>query len=448
MNMKKLKYLIIVIIPFVLGCKKLIEVGTPQNQLTSDKIFSDTTAATAAMANVYTTYEKSIDPNYNKWMSIYTDELISANSSSDDAEFNSSKLTANNGIILNFWSQNYSAIYSCNQIIEQLQNTKKLPVPLAISLTGEAKFLRAFSNFYLVNSFGPIPLILTTDVDQTAKAPRSDTATVYNQIVKDLQDAQNSLSATYIGTGKVRANKFAATALLARVYLYQRKWAEAETQSSLVINSGLYHLSSLSSVFQANSDETVLAFWTQDGYISDAPTLIPSSGPPNYLATANLESSFESGDQRKGSWLQATIANGTNYYYPFKYQNNNTNTGAPEYLVALRLAELYLIRAEARAEQGNISGAVQDLNVIRQRAGLPALSTSIGQTNCLNAAMQEWRAEFFMEWGHRFLELKRTGRINGVMSAYRSTWLSRAVSLPIPQNELTYDPFLTQNSGY
>jgi hypothetical protein len=281
-----------------------------------------------------------------------------------------------------------------------------------------------------------------------------DTSAVYTQIILDLKDAQNILPETYIGTGKVRANKYAATALLARVYLYQLDWADAETQSSAVISSGLYNLDSLPSVFLANSNETILAFWTQNGYVTDADNLIPGSGAvPLYPVSINLLSAFENGDLRKSNWLNSTtLTSGGStqtYYYPYKYHNSsNSNTGPPEYLIALRLAEQYLIRAEARAQQGNIAGAIQDINIIRARAGLTGLSSTISQTACLDAVGQERRVEFFLEWGQRYLELKRTGNINQIMSAYKPTWLPKADLLPIPKSDLTYDPFLTQNSGY
>jgi hypothetical protein len=446
--MKKTILFMILVLPFLLSCKKLVEVATPQNQLTTDKVFSDTTAATAAMVNVYALFDKSIDPNYNKYMGVYTDELTSSSASSDNVQFSTGKLSATNGTVGNIWSVNYFAIYSCNQILEALQPNPAIPASTARTLTGEAKFLRAYAYFYLVNSYGAVPLVLTTAVNQTARAVRTDTATVYQQIVSDLLAAQTALPQTYTGTGKVRANRYAATALLARVYLYERDWADAETQASAVINSGVYSLPSPAAVFLAGSSETILAFWTQNGFITDAPNLVPSSGAPVYPVSAGLLAAFEPGDGRKASWLKAVTVGTTTYAYPYKYHNRTNNTAMPEYLMALRLGEQYLVRAEARAQQGNIPGAVQDLNTLRTRAGLPGLSASLSLAACFNAIAQEWRVEMFTEWGSRYLTLKRTGRINPVMAAYKSAWLPSADLLPLPQNDLNNDPFLTQNAGY
>jgi len=450
--MKTLRYLLIGSLLLSIGCKKLIDVPTPQNQLTTDKVFSDTTSATAAMVNVYSIFEKNINPNYNSYMGIYTDELTHPGSGTGDAEFTSGKLSPTNGTTSTFWSLNYSTIYACNLIIQQVNNSKSLPAASAGRLTAESKFLRACSYFYLVNSFGPVPLILTTGVNVTSKASRTDTPAVYGQIIKDLQDAGGTLQESYPNDDKVRANKWSAGALLSRVYLYQRNWKDAEAQATAVINSGLYSLSAIPEVFLANSSETILAFWTQNGYVTEAPSLIPASGSPSSPVTKSLVSAFENGDLRKSNWIHpfvdASAGTPDTVYYPYKYHNRGTNHGTPEYLVALRLAELYLIRAESRARQGNLGGAISDLNIIRNRAGLAGVSSSSGQPDILKAISQEWRVEFCFEWAHRFLELKRSGTINQVMGAYKSTWTPQAALLPIPKNELTYDSNLTQNPGY
>jgi hypothetical protein len=444
--MKTLLFIIPIMLGCLFSCKKLIEVSTPQNQLTTDKVFSDTTSATAALSNIYALFDKTIDPNYNKYLGLYTDELNYPVAPSND--FATGNLVPSDGNILNIWKNNYFAIYSCNDLITNLQSSN-LSAGYKTTTIAEAKFLRAYAYFYLVNSFNNIPLILLTDVNQNAAAKQVDSATVYKQIVADLTDAKSNLPETYIGGEKVRANKWAAAAMLARVYLYQHDWQNSQLNASLVINSGDYSLtSSPSGVFAANSQEAILQFWTQYGYITDAPTLIPSSGTPQYPVTTALLNSFEPGDLRKTDWLNSTTVNGNTLYYPFKYHNRATNTSSPEYLMALRLSEQYLIRAEAEANLGNLSGAIADINVIRTRAGLNSLAMPTDLNATMNAILQEYRIEFFAEWGHRFIDLKRTGKLNAVMSKYKSTWTTKSQVLPIPQNEITYDSNLAQNPGY
>ena len=122
-----------------------------------------------------------------------------------------------------------------------------------------------------------------------------------------------------------------------------------------------------------------------------------------------------------------------------------------EYYMVLRLAEQYLIRAEAEAHgAGNgLSGAVSDLNIIRYRAGLPDYAGAILQSPILSAIAHENQIEFFAEWGHRWLDLKRTGQATTVLSANKGFAVSsNSLLYPIPVSELKTDPNLTQNSGY
>ena len=247
----------------------------------------------------------------------------------------------------------------------------------------------------------------------------------------------------------MRVNSLAASALLARVYLYQKQWASAETYASKVINSGLYTpVTQLSNVFLANSNESILQFQTQSGYVATSPLYVPTSGKPQYPITNSLVSAFEPGDLRKSTWIKTTLVSGVTYYYPYKYHNRTTNTSAPEYLTALRVSEQYLIRAEARAMQNNFDGAQTDLNIIRTRAGL-ANTSATSQSTLVTAVTKERQTELFTEWGHRFFDLKRLGQANLVISAIKPTWITNtSLLLPFPQNEIVHDPNLKQNAGY
>ena len=115
--------------------------------------------------------------------------------------------------------------------------------------------------------------------------------------------------------------------------------------------------------------------------------------------------------------------------------------------MALGLGEQYLIRAEARAQQDNVSGAQEDLNIIRNRAGL-LKTTSSDKVSILLAIEQERSKELFAEWGHRWFDLKRTRRTNVILGAIKSSWKSTDLVYPIPLVEITNNPFLTQNPGY
>jgi hypothetical protein len=431
------------------GCKKMIEIDSPQNQLTTDKVFADSASATAAMVNIYALFNIAIDPNYNKFLSCYADELTYVGATQEYLGYVQGTIAPSNSTNSNFWQTSYFAIYSCNSVIEQLQKASGLSKTIISGFTGEAKFLRAFSYFYLINTYGAVPLNLQTDVNVNAKAARTDSITVYQQIIQDLKDAQSTLPINYVSTERVRANKYSASALLARVYLWQSNWANAEASATSVLESGLYTpLPATGSAFLSNSRETILAFWTQYGYVNDNSNFVPSGDAPQFFYTPAQLSAFEAGDQRKSNWILTTTVGPDTYYSPYKYHNVQDNSTAQEYLVALRAGEQYLIRAEARAQQNNVSGALADLNAIRKRAGLNNFTGGTDKTSVLAAILHERRMELFTEWGNRYLDLKRTGALNTVIGPIKPAWKSSAAILPIPQTEINTNPNLKQNPGY
>jgi hypothetical protein len=167
-----------------------------------------------------------------------------------------------------------------------------------------------------------------------------------------------------------------------------------------------------------------------------------------FAVTPYLLDAFEPNDLRKTNWLKSNTVSGTTYFYPYKYKVRTAAPPYTEYYMVFRLAELYLIRAEARAQQNNTSGAQDDLNKIRSRAGLQN-TTADTQQLLLTAIIHERRIEFMAEWGHRWFDLKRTGMSDAVLGPLKSpTWQSTDTLYPILQYELDTDPFLTQNPGY
>ena len=119
---------------------------------------------------------------------------------------------------------------------------QRLPLLLANQLTGEAKFMRAFCYFYLVNAFGDVPLITSTNYLVNETMPRAPAMEVYRQIIADLKGAKDLLANDYSYSNgeKVRPNKWVAIALLARAYLYTGDWVNAEAEATSVIsNTGL-----------------------------------------------------------------------------------------------------------------------------------------------------------------------------------------------------------------
>jgi hypothetical protein len=179
----------------------------------------------------------------------------------------------------------------------------------------------------------------------------------------------------------------------------------------------------------------------------------PGTGEYNVSISSDLQNAFEKGDNRFISWIGRFISDKDTFYFPYKYKKNiiDPDNLPTEYITVLRLAEQYLIRAEARLRQNKILGAQEDLNVIRTRAGLPN-TTAESESSLLYSILRERQVELFTEWGHRWFDLVRTGKVDEIMREVTprkgGSWNSDKILFPIPQSEILINKNLTQNPGY
>jgi hypothetical protein len=498
--------LTILLANLITGCSKMIEIDLPHDKITTEAAFVSNEQATSVIASIYSQMMNNTGNKVysNGGITLYAglsaDELesyIGVANPFDDAFYTNKLLYDNPVPNTTIWTPAYKVIFDCNAAIEGITNSTSLALDAATrsELIGEAKFIRAFTYFYLVNLFGDIPMPLVTDFNVTAHLSRTPVADVYVQIIADLKDAQGALRADFSISPKVttvddrvRANKFAATALLARVYLYTKDWANAEAQATQVINSPLFSPGTLDNIFLKNSSETILAFkqnvtkvpygGTHDAN-SFVPTTLMTSFPAATIAslvsssatysatsllffptdnmTVQLSNAFETADLRKTKWTQNWPSpifppyNGRTFYTPNKYKYKTTNSASTvnnEYYIVLRLSEQYLIRAEARANLNNLTGAASDLTPLRSRANLGNIPTT-SQAQVLDAIARERQIELFAEWGHRWLDLKRTGKVDAVLGAIGEKQYTPTQQLyPIPAADIKNNPKLTQNPGY
>lgn len=443
------------------GCNKYLDVGPPEDQLSSSVVFEDDKTAIAATVGLYSSMNafNSAFANYmvNFMPSMSADEFYYSFSSSTFDEFKNNNLTASNSYVSRFWDPVYSYIYQTNALTEGLEKSTKLSPALKQQLLGEAAFLRAFYYFNLANTFGDVPLILDTDYKVNTSKPRTNIDSVYASILKDLLFAQESLSNDYPSAERVRANKAAATALLSRVYLYRNEFARAEEEATKIITNTNYSLlSDLNLVFLKNSKEAILQWQSVNKSTPGVNTwegfsVVPAAagGRALYNLTSSLVNSFEPNDKRKTNWTNTYTLSGTTYYYPYKYKIRTKST-VDEYSMVIRLAELYLIRAEARAQQnGKISQAISDINAIRSRAGLIPVGEGETKESCLEIiAGERWR-ELFVEAAHRWFDLKRTNKALTTLPVTKDVTIdANDLLYPIPTSALLTNPNLKQNPGY
>jgi starch-binding outer membrane protein, SusD/RagB family len=459
------------------SCNKAVEVNPPATALSGASVYSSDVSAVAAVTGIY---QSMLGEDFFGGNQGSTDFTTIGGLSADEFQLypGASALLAQayiNGLSSTntpFWAGLYSCIYRANAAITGLNGSGAITDTLKQQLLGEALFARAFCHFYLVNIFGAVPIVTTTNYTVNESIARSPTSAVYQQIIADLKEAQSLLSNSFQAPAggstaeRTLPNQGAATALLARAYLYQGKYDSAVTEATLVINNSLYSLvPNLNGVFLVNSSEAIwqlidpaLGMNTPDGF-----TYILTGGPNTYSNPVFLSpyilQAFEPGDNRQTDWIGADTSAGTVYYFPYKYKvhGGTANTSVTEYYMMLRLAEQYLIRAEGEDQQGDLSDATADLNVIRNRAGLANISNAIAssQSALLTAILHERQVEFFCELGHRWLDLVRTNNANSILgspenvcAAKGGTWVSTAQLFPIPLTDMEADPNLTQNPGY
>jgi tetratricopeptide (TPR) repeat protein len=352
------------------------------------------------------------------------------------------------------WSAIYKTINITNHIIEKAPAITDINLPETEKNTilGEAHFIRALAYFDLARAFGGVPIKLTptTDVGQDTKISRSTLAETYDQVMRDLEAAEDLLPST---VNRVRVSQPTVKALRARYHLYNEQWAEAITYATAVIDlSANYKLvgpfcgwfkngvtQTAESIFEipfspqnTNSLRTPMNLLARGGEYRFRPT----DAVVNILRKPSL------GGERRSLLDSATQNGQTQYAGALYYRSPATD---PSYI--LRIAEQYLIRAEAKAELNDLSGALDDLNIVRTRAGLPN-SAAITKEDILDAILEERRFEFLWE-AHRYFDLTRTGKLKQKIEALKPnlTVTSKLDLFPIPSNEVILGG-LTQNPDY
>jgi hypothetical protein len=407
--------------------------------------------------------------------------------------------TPTNFVFNNIWSGNYSGIVAANKAIDILDKST-IEAATKSRLLGESRFLRGLYYFNLVRFFGGVPKIISVPLPSEGNSDplntRVSAAEIYAVIIDDLQFAVDNLplkgdAATQTG----RANKGAAQAYLAKVYLYQKNWQKVLDLTNSVISSGKYALvTDYNLIFrekpvggQGGNNNSESIFEVQTGINSDEKAVSPlfsnGQGPRgrggwNDLGfgfnspTTDLVGAYETGDTRKNAtiiFINPTVAGGStgtvlwdgyripskdsveNDRYSYKAyhspiaetpQVSNNKDTKPKNIRLMRYSEVLLMYAEAAAMLGNADGLVK-LNQVRSRANLPA--TTLSQAN----VWKERRTELAMEQD-RFLDLVRQGRAGTVLRAHGKAFVDGKHELfPIPQAQRDLSGGrLTQNPGY
>ena len=448
------------------SCNKMLDTK-PKDEISVDVGSSNYSVIKAQITSVYNYLQNA--EYYGRGFIVQAEVLVD-NAKITDNNSNRYVGEANNTprVHVGIFGGNYQNILKTNMVLANIDQSEATAADIA-KTKGEAYFLRALLYFdlvrsyarnpnYLINNFDlGVPIITTPNLN--AGSPdlpqRAKVGAVYDLIVSDLNAAiavlDNSL-------GRYRATKAGAYALLSRVYLYKGDWAAAETAATNAINAGGSTLATTAQytttwgtpAFPENM--FAIKFTSADNLGTNSiqyifyrhPTL---NGYGDVTARDELRNDFYPGDMRNSSSLiMTTTKSGQTVYYTLKYPGNNGGSGLDEVPV-IRISEVYLNRAEARARKAtpDVAGALADLNLIHTRAGLAPLTGLSGQA-LIDAILRERRLELAFE-GHRLFDLLRNG-MDVVKTPSTIPYTDYRLIAPIPQGELDVNRNLVQNPGY
>ncbi len=427
----------------------------PIDVLTDDVVLNEAKDVPTVEIGLYSAF-RPIVPSMVIAGDCTSDMLIHNGTFSQYRELGNKQITSANASATALWGSIYNTIYIANFIIERLDDVPGVTTAVHDRVMGTAHFLRGYSYFVALTTYGGVPLVTTTDIEVNRNIARSSVQDVTDFILDDFQEALSLVPPEPTSTAFV--GEFVVRAAMAKYYLYLRDWANAELSATQVINSGLYTL-------EPDFETLVLEDFTDEAIFEVGYTIADDPGTNSTIGLNNLFlgrreiipsnqavvalASVESGDRFTSIVFDAGLLSGSdNGWSVAKYgtadeDNNN--------VVVMRLGEMYLIRAEARAQQNDINGsggAQGDINILRTRANAPTVG-SVTQSKMLQLLEEERLYELAYE-GRRWYDLVRTDRAKVVMPAFNANWRDAYELWPIPQREINNNPALVgnQNPGY
>lgn len=447
------------------GCNNKLNVQ-PTSYIDSALAFNTSSDVQAGLVGCYTGLQ-SINL-YGGYLQFMTDLLADngdetfVGTFSQPQEAQRKTLLITNSQVNATWNSAYDAINRTNFVLASLG---KLDTPAQqAAVEGEAKFIRSLLYFDLVRMFGRawndgppatnlgVPLVLTPTLTaaDALPLPRNTVAEIYTQVITDLTTAEARLTTSNGGLNTFSATRYACAALLARVYLQQGDYTNAAAAANRAIAGGFTLNAYYGTNFGYNpltpNNPALLASSTTEDIFAVQYSAQSGTNQLNTFyghlrradinLTAQFLNTFEPGDSRRTLTYTITTA-GITYTTKYDVQYGN--------IKLMRLDELLLTRAEANFRVGTSVGAapLADVNTIRTRAGLPALTTVT-----LAAILQERRLELAFE-GFRLGDLKRNMEsTSDPLTLAPIAWNSPRLVFPIPLSQINANPNLVQNAGY
>jgi hypothetical protein len=446
--------------------------------MTPEEFLNSRSWAEASLTGVYKTFHSEYY-QFDMFINgdVTADLAYAGGDNNANFEIDDLAVTATNGNVARDWRYLYEAIGVANVFlgkIDSIQDESFSQVDRD-RLKGEVTFIRAIHYFNLVRLWGGVPLVLKADDQGSSSLPRSTVDQVYDQIITDLEYSAEKLPVTSSYKGRIR--RAAAHGLLAKVYATKgvtKDYAKVLQYCDSVLSDGQYSLSpsygdlfdgghenTNESLFEIQFEANVAGNWgvqlflppslTQDGwkkFNTPSKELVEAYDEEGDLIRKNANILFENVTGFYSDDIWGTLM-------PFSYKMKQPNAwNSSNNIIYLRLADIILLKAEALNETGRVVEAAAELNKIRARVNLLPKNPAT-QAEMRLVIERERMLELALE-GHRWFDLKRTGRALEVMKVAGTRKPNQTYSYidandllwPIPQSERDKNPALTQNPGY
>ena len=445
--MKKLQYILLTAISLTTAsCSDFLD-QKPDNYISDAAVIKTLSSAKAALNGAYhklasTSYYGGV--YFDAGVNLAADNVTWTGSLNYYYDFDTHQYSAENQLLSYAWYAVYATVNQANQVIDKTTALNEGSETERRRIIAEATVIRSLAFFDLARTWGNIPVVkqATSSPTQFDGVKQTKAKDVYQIAVDDVLAIYNDLSES---SDRVHVTRAAADAFLARVYLYLEQWDKAEQYASKVIDNGNYALGTIQDLI--DNKETSESIWElaySSSFTNQQSTYWRSPdqggrhewGPSKELVQLLADPAI--GGDRKAFYQDFSSAQVPDYFVGTLYHRSTLDDD----VILFRLAEQYLIRAEARAHKQNVSGALSDLNTIRRRSNIAEIANAPSAQELLDLIADERRVELALE-PHRWFDLIRTGKAESVLGikTYQTFF-------PIPYNDIQADKDLEQNENY
>ncbi len=443
------------IVCVAVSCSQDILDKDPVSNFSGQGFYKTSSDAQAGVYGIYDALQSTCRINVAYWGEGRGD-AVNTNQSGDPLALQQNTLSQD--ITSARWNNIYETISRANYAIKFIPEVFNNESEFSLQLIAQARALRAISYFYAVRVWGDVPLITEPyeSVDQEFFIPKTNQGIVLDQIVEDFIFASENCRDNFGGdNSRIFLTKGAAHAFLTQVYMWRKEYANAVESAEKVMDNSLYSLVSIndwSRIFTSGfSNESIFEVGYNDIQTNALRTLYAIGSDSQYFPSESFRNTFEDGDLRKDLIWDTTEANPRKIWKFFgEGFNDESSDPSGNNIVLVRLADIILLKAEAHNKLNETDEALDLLNAVRDRAGIPEL-TLAGANNLYgdleSAILHERLIELSFE-GHRWLDLVRTGKaistmnpINGLNDEANLVW-------PIHEDAINRNPSLEQNAFY